>query len=227
MLLKELPHNEKPRERLALYGVEALTNEELIAILLRSGTKSISVKELAMEVLKKINTIDELDKLTLIKLLKIKGIGKSKAMSIIAALELGKRVYLLNKKTEKIKIVNGKIVYNLYKFLYRIEKQENLIVVLVDNKNNIIDSKTIFKGTINSSIAHPREIFNYAILNSATAIIILHNHPSGDPTPSMQDIDFTNKLFKCGEIIGIPVIDHIIIGNNKYYTFKENKVVIE
>lgn len=226
LMLKDLPDTLKPRERLKKYGVDYLNNEELLAILLRTGTKNISVKDLALNVLKEIENIKDLDNLSLNSFLNIKGIGTAKAMSILAALELGKRIYLLNDKNEKIKIKNGLIVYNMFKYLDKLEKQENLIVLLLDNKNYLINSVNVFKGSLNISIAHPREIFKVAIKNSASGLIIVHNHPSGDPTPSYNDKKMTEKVISAGEIIGIPVIDHIIIGKNKYYTFKEDKVVM-
>ena len=224
MKIKEMPLECRPRERLKKYGSKNLSNEELLAILIGSGTKNISVKELSLEVLKLIDTINMADKLTLSQLKNIKGIGQAKAMSIIAAVELGKRIYIL-KNQNITKINNGQDIYNLFSYLYKLEKQENLIVVLLDNKNCIIDSKIIFKGTINMSIAHPREIFRYAILSSAFCIIIVHNHPSGTSYPSQNDILFTSKIIETVKIVGIPVIDHIIIGNNNYYTFRDNKVV--
>ena len=226
LMIKDTPEFTRPRERLKKFGVDYLNNEELLAILLRTGTKSMSVKDLALNVLKELDNISDLDNLTLNKFLKIKGIGEAKAMSILAALELGKRIYLKNKVTEKVNIKNGLDIYNLFKYLNYTDKQENLIVLLLDSKNNLIKSKIVFKGSLNISVAHPREIFKEAILNSASRIILVHNHPSGDPTPSLNDQQITKQMLKSGEIIDIPVIDHIIIGNNKYYTFKENKVVI-
>ena len=220
-----MPLNSRPRERLLNFGAENLSDEELLSIILRTGTKNESVKEVSLEILKLIDHLEEMDQLTLNKLMQIKGIGQAKAMSIIAALEFGKRVYLKSDK-KVYKITSGYHIYELFKYLYKLEKQENLIVVLLDNKNKIIKSKTVFKGSINISIAHPREIFNFAILNSAYAIIIVHNHPSGDPTPSKNDCAITKQMIASGEIIGIKVIDHIIIGHNKYYTFRENKVVM-
>lgn len=225
LMLKDTPSYLKPRERLKNFGVESLTDEELLAILLRTGTKDVSVKDLALNVLKEINKLEDISNLTLNKLVNIKGMGEAKAMSILASLELGKRVYLYTEQKEII-IKSGKDVYNYFQYLNKTEKQENLIVMLLDNKNKVIDTKTIFKGSLNISIAHPREIFKYAVINNASRIILVHNHPSGDATPSLNDEQITNQMVTTGEIIGIPVIDHIIIGNNKYYTFKENKVVI-
>lgn len=224
MKIKQMPLDARPRERLKNVGVENLSQEELLAIILRSGTKNISVKELSLEVLKLINEIYNVDNLTLSLLMTIKGMGETKAMSILAALELGKRVYL--KSDCKIeKITNGEDIYHLFHYLYKLEKQENLIVLLLDTKMQIINHKTIFKGSINMSVASPLEIFQFAILNNASNIIVIHNHPSGDPTPSNYDVSFTKQIIKCGDILGIKVIDHIIIGNNKYYTFRNNEVI--
>ena len=226
IMLKDTPLFTRPRERLKKYGVEYLTNEELLSILLRTGTKNISVKDLSLYVLKQLDNISEINNASLNSLKAITGIGEAKAMSILAALELGKRIYLKNETINKIIIKNGLSVYNLFRYLIYTEKQENLIVLLLDSKNNLIKSKTVFKGSLNISIAHPREIFKEAIINNANSIILVHNHPSGDPYPSINDKNITNQMIHSGTIIGIPVIDHIIIGNNKYYTFKENKVVI-
>ena len=225
IMMSKMPDVMKPRERLKTYGISKLSELELLSILLRTGTKDISVNDLALNVLMLVETINDLDNLTLSDLMNIKGIKEAKAMAILSALELGKRLYLRLNYKERLKIYNGEIIYNLFKYLNVTQRQENFVVVLLDNKNYLIKSKVIFKGSINESIAHPREIFRFAISYSATYIIAVHNHPSGDVIPSNQDIKFTNNLIKSGKIIGIPVIDHIIIGNNRYYTFKEKVVV--
>lgn len=225
IMMSKMPDVMKPRERLKTYGISKLSELELLSILLRTGTKDISVNDLALNVLMLVETINDLDNLTLSDLMNIKGIKEAKAMAILSALELGKRLYLRLNYKERLKIYNGEVIYNLFKYLNVTQRQENFVVVLLDNKNYLIKSKVIFKGSINESIAHPREIFRFAISYSATYIIAVHNHPSGDVLPSNQDIKFTNNLIKSGKIIGIPVIDHIIIGNNRYYTFKEKVVV--
>ena len=225
IMMSKMPDVMKPRERLKTYGISKLNELELLSILLRTGTKDISVNDLALNVLMLVETINDLDNLTLSDLMNIKGIKEAKAMAILSALELGKRLYLRLNYKERLKIYNGEVIYNLFKYLNVTQRQENFVVVLLDNKNYLIKSKVIFKGSINESIAHPREIFRFAISYSATYIIAVHNHPSGDVLPSNQDIKFTNNLIKSGKIIGIPVIDHIIIGNNRYYTFKEKVVV--
>ena len=225
IMMSKMPDVMKPRERLKTYGISKLSELELLSILLRTGTKDISVNDLALNVLMLVETINDLDNLTLSDLMNIKGIKEAKAMAILSALELGKRLYLRLNYKERLKIYNGEVIYNLFKYLNVTQRQENFVVVLLDNKNYLIKSKVIFKGSINESIAHPREIFRFAISYSATYVIAVHNHPSGDVLPSNQDIKFTNNLIKSGKIIGIPVIDHIIIGNNRYYTFKEKVVV--
>ena len=225
IMMSKMPDVMKPRERLKTYGISKLSELELLSILLRTGTKDISVNDLALNVLMLVETINDLDNLTLSDLMNIKGIKEAKAMAILSALELGKRLYLRLNYKDRLKIYNGEVIYNLFKYLNVTQRQENFVVVLLDNKNYLIKSKVIFKGSINESVAHPREIFRFAISYSATYIIAVHNHPSGDVIPSNQDIKFTNNLIKSGKIIGIPVIDHIIIGNNRYYTFKEKVVV--
>ncbi len=222
MMLKELPKEEQPRERLMRYGIKKLTNEELLAILIRSGTKNYSVKDLAMIILKTLNNLTDLNKISIHKLSKIKGIGNVKAMSIIAALELGKRVYL-SKETKDIKINNSELVYQTFKNKFKFETQEKLLAVYLDPKNKVIDYKIIFIGTVNSSTVHPREIFKEALNLSASKIIIIHNHPSGDPSPSIADILFTKQIIKTGEIMAIPLIDHLIIGHNKYSSYLKDK----
>lgn len=223
MTIKELNEEEKPRERLIKYGSSNLSNEELISIILRCGTKNISVKEVSSKVLQFFNNVKNLRDANINNLSSIKGIGKVKAITLIAALELGKRVYY-EKENEKRKITNTKDVYNLLEYKMRYEKKENFYVILLDTKNNIISYDCLFIGTINKSVVHPREIFKYAIDNLAASIIICHNHPSGDPTPSNEDIDITNRLSSLGDLMGIKLLDHVIISKNYYYSFyEENK----
>ena len=186
MMLKDMPSYLKPRERLKKYGVSVLNNEELLAILLRTGTKKISVKELSLDILKSLEKIEDLNNLTLNSLLNIKGIGEAKAMTIIAALELGKRIYMKQTRKEHLKVKNGLDVYKMFRYLAFLEEQENLVVLLLDNKSRVITSKMIFKGGLNTSVAYPREIFKYALLNNAAGLIVIHNHPSGDPSPKRR-----------------------------------------
>lgn len=212
---------EKPRERLINYGVKNLSNAELIAIILKTGIKNKSVKDLADIILSNFDDITEMRDIELNSLIKINGIGRVKAIELIAAIELGRRVYL-NKTNNNLQIKNSKDVYNYFYPILKDLKQENFYVLYLDNKKKIIDKKLLYVGTINSSVAHPREIFKYAYLMSASFIVCIHNHPSGEPNPSNEDIFFTNNLIEIGKLQNIPVIDHIIIGNNKYYSFYED-----
>lgn len=220
MMIKNINPNERPRERLIKYGKENLSNEELISIIIRCGTKNISVKDVSSSLLSSLENIKDLRKININKLSTIKGIGKVKAITLIAALELGKRVYY--EEESKLKVIKDtKDIYDLLKYKLIYEMQENFYVILLDAKNKVISFKHMFIGTINKSTVHPREIYKYAIDNLAVAIIVAHNHPSGDVNPSEEDIETTNILISSGEILGIKLLDHVIISNNKYFSFYE------
>jgi len=221
LLIKDIPIEDRPRERLINNGVENLSNEELLAIILKTGIKNESVKTISSKVLKEVKDIYDLKNITINKLLNIKGIGKVKAIELIAALELGRRVYY-NKKVERKKLDNAENVYEYFKYYFIDKKQEYFYCLYLDSKNNLIDKKLLFIGTLNKSIVHPREIFKEAYLLSASNIICVHNHPSGDVNPSKEDIRFTSNLVQIGLIQGIPILDHIIIGNDSYYSFFKN-----
>ena len=219
--IKELEVNSRPRERLKKYGPDVLADEELLAILLRTGTKEINAKTLAQNILKNINGITNFNTTSLNELAKIKGIGEVKAITILAALELGKRALKIN--NNHIKILSNKCVYDLFKYDFINVYQEKFIALFLDIKNNLITYETIFIGTLSNATIHPREIFKAAIKNSASKIIIMHNHPTGNSNPSTADINLTKKLTEIGELMSIPIIDHIIIGYHNYYSFMENK----
>ncbi len=221
IMIKDLNNDEKPRERLIKYGANNLTNDELISIILKTGTKNSSVKTLARNVLKEITNISDLKDITINTLTQIKGIGKVKAIELLASLELGKRVYYL-KQNNNVILNSSNKVFEYFRYMLMYEKQENFIAVYLDSKSKLISYKILFKGTLNTSCVHPREIFKYAFLESAYSIIIIHNHPSGEVNPSDQDIELTNSLFQIGSLIAIPIVDHIIIGAYKYYSFYEN-----
>ncbi len=222
LLIKELSDNEKPRERLKNYGVSSLSNEELISIILRTGTKSLSVKDVSQNILKEISDLKDL---TINKLLQIKGIGEVKAITLIASVELGKRLYTKSIIKKDIKLTNVEAVYNLFKDYFYNLKQEQFIVIYLDTKKKLIDYKLLFIGTIDQSTVHPREIFKNAYLMSASYIICIHNHPSGVCNPSNEDLVFTNKLLEISKLMLIPLLDHLIIGNNEYYSFLENNLI--
>lgn len=217
-LIKDLPDSEKPREKCKKYGVEYLSDEDLIAIILRCGTKNLSVKDLAIKIKK---TYSDLKELSINNLVKIEGIGETKAITLLAAIELGRRTMHQSLK-KNIKFNNAIIIYEYFKDKISQLKQEHLIAVFLDAKNKLINYKVIFIGTVNMSITHPREIFKEAIKNAAVSVVLIHNHPSGEITPSLADKTFTKQVYNSGKIIGIPLLDHIIIGDNNYYSFYDN-----
>jgi len=221
IMIKDIPINERPRERLLLYGRDNLSNEDLLSIILKSGTKKYSVKVLSNILLKEIGDISKLKDISYNKLVKIEGIGKVKAIELLAALELGKRVYYLKPK-ESIKLNNSTKIYEYFKDLFINEKQENFYAIYLDVKSKLISYKLLFKGTVNSSCVHPREVFKFAFSESAYSIIVIHNHPSGEVTPSVPDKEITNILMQIGKMVAIPVVDHIIFGNNSYFSFYES-----
>ncbi len=218
--IKELPINERPRERLKSVGVSNLTDKELISIILKTGTKDKNVNELSLDILSKYNLLDLKD-ITLNDLMKIKGIGEVKGIELLASMELGKRIFL--KESNKLKrLENPKKIWEDAKYLFNNLKQECFYCYYFNNKQELIKRKLIFMGTINTSVTHTREVFKEAYLLSASSIVCLHNHPSGDTTPSKEDILFTKALMKTGNIQKIPVVDHIIVGENNYFSFYEN-----
>ena len=222
IMIKDIPVNERPRERALLQGVSSLSNEELLSIILKNGTREYSVKTLSSSVLSLVGSIIGLKDITLNTLTKIPGIGKVKAIELLSALELGKRVYYRVDK-EKIKLNNTRLVYEYFKDLVIDEKQECFYAIYLDTKSYLISFRMLFKGTINTSCVHPREIFKYAFLESAYSIIVFHNHPSGYAIPSREDEILTDSLFKIGSLMAIPVVDHIIFGKDSYYSFYEQK----
>ena len=223
MKIKELPVEERPRERLKKIVAENVSNEELLAILLKCGTKDKSVKEIACEVLTRIQNIHNLENINYHTFDDIKGLGNVKKIEIMAAIELGKRIFLSKGDESKIIYNNPEIIYLNNKYLFQSKKQEYFYCLYLDSKNKLIERKLLFMGTINKSIVHPREIFKEAYLTSASNIICMHNHPSGDLTPSREDIYLTKSLIEIGKLQGIGIVDHLIIGDNGYYSFYDNQ----
>lgn len=223
---KDIPESEKPRERLISYGAEQLSNEELLMIILKTGTKKYSVKELAIQLLSKCQDIRNLKEMTLNQLVKIEGIGKVKAIELLAITELGKRIYMSINETDMINCTNPNNIIHYFNSLFLDKRQEEFYVLYLDNKKKFLDKKRLFIGSVNTSIAHPREIFKHAYLLSASYIICIHNHPSGDPTPSKEDIKITENIYQLGNLHAIYLIDHLIIGKNNYYSFYENNHIL-
>jgi len=220
--IKELPESERPYEKLVSIGVENLSTDELLAILLKSGYKNISSKGLANIVLRETNGLIGLAEHRYEQLISIKGIGLSKACILLSAIELSKRIEQEKFKIKTQKLTNATMVYEYYKNKISDKKQEHFYVVYLDNSKKIIDDKLLFIGTINHSVVHPREIYKEAYILSASAIILVHNHPSGNVIPSKEDITLTKHIKDVGLVLGIKVIDHIIIGRNNYYSLLEN-----
>jgi len=218
---KSIPNEEKPREKLIKYGSSNLSNEDLLSIILKTGTKKYSVKEVSLLLLSKLKSIEELKKLSLKELESIPGIGKIKAIELQAAIELGKRVNNQKINTSK-SFTDPKIIAKYFYNILKDKTQEEFYVVYLDNKKKYLKEKLLFIGTINKSIIHPREIFKEAYLLSASYIICIHNHPSGDIIPSKDDVLTTRLIKEIGIIHQIPLVDHIIIGKGKYYSFYEN-----
>lgn len=226
MKFKELPNEDKPRERLVLHGAENLSNEELLMILLKSGTKKHSVKELALTLLKECNGIGNLKNMTYQKLMNIDGIGKVKAIELVALVELAKRIYMDKRELDIVICTNPENIIYYFNSLFKDKLQEEFYCIYLDNKKKYLDKKKLFIGSINASIVHPREIFKQAYLLSASFIICIHNHPSGDPTPSREDIEFTKKLYEISNLHGIYLVDHLVIGKDCYYSFYENNNIL-
>lgn len=225
-MVRDLPVKERPREKLLLCGAGALSNAELLAILLHTGTKEESVLDLAERILSENRAagIAAIANLSVASLQKIRGIGKAKALTLVAAVEIGRR--LAEKKAQDKEVIHGPDDVADYVMSHlRYEQKEIFMVLLLDMKNHVLSLHTVSVGNLNASLVHPREVFRAALANAAAGIILIHNHPSGDPAPSSEDLDVTRRLIKAGEIMGIPVLDHIIIGDNKYVSLKEKGMV--
>ena len=221
ILIKDIPVFERPRERFNKYGAINLSNEELLSIILKTGYKGYSVKELSCNILKEIKDITDLRDISLNKLINIKGIGKVKAITLLSSIELGRRVYSIS-DSNNIKLNNSKDIYNYIKEKLIYKKQEHFYCLYLDNNNVLLEDKLLFIGTLNKANIHHREIFKFAYINNSSKIILIHNHPSNNVLPSKEDIIITNKIKEIGIIQDIKVIDHLIIGNNNYYSFYDN-----
>ena len=212
MRIADLPDNNRPRERFLEKGPKALSDSELMAIILRTGTKDENVIDMSNRLIKQYS-LEKLFDCSLKELQKIKGIGPSKAMQILSMSELGKRYNA--SKNPITKITCAKDVYDFFKEKLDGEKQENFYVVLLNTRNGIIHYELVTKGVLDSAIIHPREVFKPAIKNSASKVILVHNHPSGNPEPSEEDRDITKKIINLGKEMDIKVLDHVIIGNKE------------
>lgn len=222
MKIKDLPKVERPREKLISKGAQNLKDEELLAILLRTGREGKNVLELAKQILEKYPK-KRLLRLNYQDLTKIKGINSAKATTILSAIELVKRSLEIGEETLPIihstKDVIAQAVY------MRDKSREHLMAIFLNARNEMVFKKPMFIGTLNANLVHPREIFNEALKQNAASVILVHNHPSGDAEPSEADLEITKRIIEAGKIMGIDVLDHVIITKNKAFSFKERKLI--
>ncbi len=218
--MKDLPKEEQPRERLILLGVDHLSNREILAILLRTGIKNASAMSIADELMVQFGSLRGISQASFHEMTKIRGIGPAKACDIIVGFELAKRLsrpgVALQESVSKPKDAAA-LIYEELRFL----DKEHFVILMLNTKHKLIGKKIISIGHLNSSLVHPRELFKEIIRHSSAAVILAHNHPSGDPTPSEDDIAVTRRLVEAGQILGIHVLDHLIVGDNSYVSFKE------
>lgn len=220
-MIRDVPPDERPRERLMQYGAAALSNAELLAILLRTGTSSLSAVHLAERILAHTGGLKGLTDSTIESLVELKGVGPAKAIQILAGVELGRRISR-SLPEERFTVRSPQDAADLMMDELQHLAQEHFVCLFLNTKNQVISKDTIFIGSLNASIVHPREVFRRAIQRASAAVICLHNHPSGDPSPSAEDRNVTKRLQEAGKLLGIDVLDHIIIGEQSFYSMKEN-----
>jgi len=220
--IHDLPVSERPRERLLKLGTEALSSQEILALILGRGIAGESVMVTAQRLLSEFGNLKKIANATISELSKVKGIGVAKAAQIKASFELSKRIdedFLYEKGKRRVKTPEG--VLPIVKSRLKGKKKEHFLVLLLDTRNQLIGISSVSIGSLDTNIVHPREVFKEAISSSASSCIFVHNHPSGDPTPSEDDIELTKRLLKAGEIIGIDVLDHIIVTDEDFISLKE------
>ncbi|MCS6830325.1 MAG: DNA repair protein RadC [Armatimonadota bacterium] len=222
--IKELPEDERPRERLVQFGASALSSAELLAILLRTGTPEMTAVQLAQHLLATMGSLRAIANAKPAELAQLKGIGVAKAAQLLAAVELGRRI-ALEQMGEQPVITRPDDVYALLHPQLRDEKQEHVVVLLLNTRNRVMRQTTVTKGTLDASLLHPREVFREAVRHSASSIILAHNHPSGDPTPSSEDIQITRRLHQAGQIMGIDLLDHVILGDGRWVSLKAQGMI--
>lgn len=218
--ITQWPETERPRERLLTQGSQALTDAQLIAILLRVGRHGTSAVQVGIEILDRLGGVAGLAQCGIEELCTITGVGEAKAAQLKAALELGRRA-LAGPLTKGTKITSSRDLFNHYHPALRDLRHEIFKVILLDAKHAIMRDATVSTGSLTLSIVHPREVFTLAVKESAAAVIFLHNHPSGDPTPSQEDRVLTERLVSAGEVLGIQVLDHLVVGDGRYVSFAD------
>ena len=222
--ITDWPKDERPREKLINHGAEALTEAELLAIVIRTGSGKATAVDLAKKIITDFGTLAALASRSPQEFMKIHGLGSVKAISLVAAFEIGRRA-ASNYREDNMQVRSPLDLVNRYQPLLRDVHQEIFKVILLDSANHIIGEKEISRGILNSSLAHPREVFRHAILAPAASIILLHNHPSGNPEPSTEDIQITKQIVEAGKVVGIPVHDHIIIAGTRFTSFAERGLI--
>jgi len=221
--IHNIPEEERPRERLVRHGAESMSSAELIAIILGSGTKEKPILQLAQEMVSRFGSLRTMAEATLAELCEVKGIGLAKAMQLKAALSLGMRVSR-HTVAPRYHVDNPLHAYNLVKDELEHEKRELFVAILQDTKGGVICYEVVSVGTLTSALVHPREVFYPAVRHKAASLVLAHNHPSGDPTPSKEDYDVTRNLIEVGRMMNIPIHDHIIIGNQKFVSMRQKGV---
>jgi DNA repair protein RadC len=221
--IRDLPKEERPRERLIKFGEQALSTQELLQIILGRGVKDESVAVIAQRLLSHFGNLQKIKEASIEELSLIKGIGLAKATQIKAAFELGRRLFTQTPEYKSKQLLNPQNVFNLMRGKLKNYHKEHFYIIALNSRNYSVAEISI--GTLDSSIVHPREVFLEAIKNKAASVIFVHNHPSGDPEPSKDDLEITKRLVESGKILGIEVIDHIIITENKYFSFKEKGLI--
>ncbi|MDD7511659.1 MAG: DNA repair protein RadC [Peptostreptococcaceae bacterium] len=220
MNLKYLPESERPLEKAIREGIGKLSNAELLAIIINSGTKECSAIDVAHNILAGFPLgISQLGEATYEDLTKIAGIGRTKAVRILGVLELGRRIST-SMPNKRPLVESDKDVAEMLMDKLRHEKKEHFFTIVLDSKGHVLQLDQVSVGELSSTVVHPREVFSIAIRKSGASVIFAHNHPSGDPSPSKQDIETTRRLVHCGRILGIKVLDHIIIGNGRYISLR-------
>jgi len=226
--IKQWPEDERPRERLLKLGADGLSTAELIAIIIKTGGKDKSAIGLARELLVRFRELKDMEDASSAEFLTIKGIGDAKIAQLKASFELGRR--LLQKeqdlRQQGYPFKNSREVYEYYRPRFFGLKKERFLCSLLDSKNRIFRETVVSEGTLTSSLVHPREVFRYAIKEAAASVLFVHNHPSGDPDPSRDDIEITKRLVETGRVIGINVLDHIVISDGKYVSLMEKGYII-
>ena len=224
LTIHDLPKSERPRERLQMHGAEALSSQELLALILGRGVRGESVMVTSQRLLSAFGNVKNISQASLEELSAIKGMGTAKASQLKAAFELARRKEEDNR--EQISVKSHQDVIKLVRQKLKDKKKEHFLILCLDTRNNLIKISNISTGTLDANLVHPREVFKEAIQSLSSSIILVHNHPSGNPEPSDADIDITKRILETGKAVGIDILDHIIIANNRSFSFKEKGMVL-